>query len=71
MSVLEKRTEGAWHDPIAYAGLNGGRPKAAANDNRDSHARRSLSLLRARGILAALGLGLAGALAASGVGLGW
>ena len=72
MSVLKKRTEGAWHDPIAYAGAAGGRPlRAAANENRDAHAGRSRSLLRAGGLLAAVGLGLAAALGASVAALGW
>jgi hypothetical protein len=70
MSVLKKRTEGAWHDPIAYAGSTGRRPsRAPANDNRDARVGRSRSLLRAAVLLAAFGL--AAALAASGAALGW
>jgi hypothetical protein len=72
MSVLKKRTEGVWHGPLAPVGPTGGRPpKAAANDNRDARAGRRRSILRAGGLLAAFGLGLAGALAVSGVVLGW
>jgi hypothetical protein len=44
MSVLRKRPTGLWHDPLAYAGLTGARPRRAANDNRSCALRSSRSV---------------------------
>ncbi len=72
MSVLKKRSAGAWHDPIAYAGLICGRPpQAAANDNRDSRAAGRRQRLKDAAPIAALGFGLAGTLGIAGRALGW
>ncbi|HEX2553388.1 MAG TPA: hypothetical protein VHL98_06785 [Microvirga sp.] len=61
MSVLKRRSAGAWHDSIASAGLAARRPaRAPANDNRAAGAPRRGSVLKAAGLI---GLGLAGALA--------